>query len=178
MTTFSEKEKTQQRNRKENKTMSKIDIIRLERLERRVEDIERNVGSVMNELNLIAIASCESSKNYSDGYNNPIKSIGYASAKTINSAMINDDKKISFVINKTVIYEYDGTAIYDLHTPSKLAYIWKNHMFDGGGVIRSMTVSDIKKFFYENPEFAEPGFFNIVQDINHMSDIYIIDKTK
>ena len=88
------------------------------------------------------------------------------------------ETKIALVINKTAIYEYDGTAIYDLHTPSKLAYIWKKHIFDGGGVIRGMTVSDIKKFFYENPEFAAPGFFNIVQDINHMSDIYIIDITK
>lgn len=158
--------------------MSKMDIIRLERLERRVEDIERNLGSVMNELNLIAISTCESSKNYSDGYKNPIHRIGYDKASMINSEILNDDKKITLVINKTPIYEYDGTAIYDLHTPSKLAYIWKKNIFCGGDVIRSMTVSDIKKFFYENPEFAAPGFFNIVQDINHMSDIYIIDITK
>lgn len=85
---------------------------------------------------------------------------------------------ISLVINKTPIYEYDGTAIYDLHTPAKLAYIWKTSIFAGGDVIRSMTVSDIKKFFYDNPLFEAPEFFDIVQDINHMSDIYIIDKTK
>ena len=158
--------------------MSKMDIIRLERLERRVEDIERNVGSVMNELNLVAIASCESSKNYRDGYKNPIHVIGYDSARMINSAILNDDKKIALVINRTPIYEYDGTAIYDLHIPSKLAYIWKKCLFGGGGVIRSMTVSDIKKFFHENHEFAAPEFFDIVQDIHNMSDIYIIYKTK
>ena len=71
-------------------------------------------------------------------------------------------------------YEYDGTAIYDLHISSSLTYIWKTHMFVGGGVIRGMTVSDIEKFFYENPDFAAPGYLNIVQDINHMSDIYLI----
>ena len=158
--------------------MSKMDIIRLERLERRVEDIERNVGSVMNELDLVAIASCESSKNYRDGYKNPIHSIGCNGARMINSAILNDDKNIALVINKTAIYEYDETAIYDLHIPASLAYIWKSHIFGGGGVIRGMTVSDIKKFFYDNPEFAAPGFFDIVQDINHMSDIYIVDITK
>ena len=158
--------------------MSKMDIIRIERLERRLEYLERNVGSVMDELNLVAIASCESYKNYRDGYKNPIHGIGYDRAMMINSEILNDDKKIVFVINKTPIYEYDGTAIYDLHTPSKLAYFWKKRMFVGGDVIRGMTVSDIKKFFYDNPEFAAPGFFDIVQDINHMSDIYIIDKTK
>ena len=77
-------------------------------------------------------------------------------------------------INKTVIYKYDGTAIYDLHISSSLAYIWKTQMFVGGGVIRGMTVSDIEKFFYENPSFAAPGYLNIVQDINNMSDIYLI----
>lgn len=154
--------------------MSKMDIIRLDRLERRVEDIERNIGSVMNELNLVAIASCESSKNYSDGYKNTIHRIGHYGARMINSEILNDDKKIALVINKTAIYEYDGEAIYDLHISSSLAYIWKTHMFVGGGVIRGMTVSDIKKFFYENHSFAEPGYLNIVQDINHMSDIYLI----
>ena len=88
------------------------------------------------------------------------------------------ETKTALVINKTQIHEYDGTAIYNLHIPPKLAYIWKTCIFGGGGVIRGMTVSDIKKFFYDNHEFAAPGFFNIVQDINHMSDIYIVDITK
>lgn len=151
---------------------------RVSDLENKVDALERNVGSIMNELNLVAIASCESSKNYRDGYKNPIHSIGYNGTRMINSAILNDDKNIALVINKTPIYEYDGEAIYDLHTPSKLAYIWKTCIFGGGGVIRGMTVSDIKKFFYDNPEFASPEFFDIVQDINHMSDIYIVDKTK
>ena len=154
--------------------MSKMDIVRLERLERRVEDIERNVGSVMNELDLVAISSCESYNNYRDGYKNHMHRIGYNGARMINSAILNDDKNIALVINKTPIYKYDGTAIYDLHISSSLAYIYKTHMFTGGGVIRGMTVSDIEKFFYENPEFAAHGYLNIVQDINHMSDIYII----
>lgn len=88
------------------------------------------------------------------------------------------ETKITLVINRTPIHEYDGTAIYDLHIAPKLSYIWKNSIFAGGGVIRSMTVSDIIKFFYDNPEFAAPGFFDIVQDINNMSDIYIIDIPK
>ena len=79
-------------------------------------------------------------------------------------------QKIALVINKTPIYEYDRTAIYDLHIPP-MPVIWKRYCFINGGVIRAMTVSDIKKFFKDNVFFAKE--FNIVQDINHMSDIYL-----
>lgn len=96
--------------------------------------------------------------------NNPLK--------LVNSAIVKDLHDIAVVVNQTKIYEYDGTAIYDLHMPITLSYIWKTHMFVGGGVLREMTVADIKKFFEENPSFA--GQLNVVQDINHMSDIYLI----
>ena len=166
--------------------MSKMDIIRLDRLEERLKDLERNVGAIASELNLVAVATRESYTYYREGYDNSMHMNNAGKPKMVNSEILNYDKgafniretKTALVINGTPIYEYDGTAIYDLHTPSKLACIWKKHIFDGGGVIRGMTVSDIKKFFYENPEFAAPGFFNIVQDINHMSDIYIVDITK
>lgn len=78
--------------------------------------------------------------------------------------------KTALVINNTQIHEYDETAIYDLHIPP-IPVVWKEHLFINGGVIRAMTVSDIKKFFKDNAFFVNE--FNIVQDINNMSDIYL-----
>ena len=149
---------------------------RVSDLENKVAALERNVGMLAKEAGLddcLMISDFSSISKYKDGIE-----CGCTHVKNDKGAFNIRATKTALVINKTEIYEYDGEAIYDLHTPSKLAYIWKNNIFAGGGVIRSMTVSDIKKFFYENPEFAAPGFFDIVQDINHMSDIYIIDKIK
>ena len=148
---------------------------RVSDLENKIAALERNVGMLAKKECLddcLMISDFSSISKYRDGIECDILKSNNKCAFDIR------ETKIALVINKTAIYEYDRTAIYDLHTPSKLAYIWKNKMFSGGDVIRGMTVSDIKKFFYENSEFAAPGFFDIVQDINHMSDIYIIDKNK
>lgn len=155
---------------------------RISDLENKVAALERNVGMIAKLADVddcLKIAEYSSIVNYNE-VTEEIKRESENSRRELEAQFAKSypKSKIALVINETPIYEYDGTAIYDLHTPSKLAYIWKTCLFGGGGVIRSMTVSDIKKFFYENPEFAEPGFFDIVQDINHMSDIYIIDKTK
>lgn len=40
---------------------------------KRIDDLERNVGSVMGELDLIPVSSEESCKNYSDGMKTPLK---------------------------------------------------------------------------------------------------------
>lgn len=138
---------------------------KLENLEKRLEDLEINVGSAMRELGLIAVSTREASGNYRNGMNKPFK--------MINSAIVEDLHQVAFVIDKTPIYEYDeGTAIYDLHIANTLAYFWHSAMYIAGGVIRAMTVADIKKFFEENPSFAKN--LNLVQDINHKSDIYLI----
>lgn len=168
---------------------------RVSDLENKVASLERNVG-VIAELtdvyDCLKIAEYSSIVHYKEGRDyaqrkKETKELAKELEKELENrrrelekqfAKYDTKSDIALVINKTPIYEYDGTAIYDLHIPSKLAYIWKTAIFAGGGVIRSMTVSDIKKFFYDNPEFAAPGFFDIVQDINHMSDIYIVDKTK
>ncbi len=145
---------------------------RVSDLENKVAALERNTGMLAKEAGLddcLMISDCSSISKYRDGIES-----GCAPIKKDKSAFNIRETKMVLVINKTPIYEYDGTAIYDLHISSSLAYIWKTHMFCGGGVIRGMTVSDIEKFFYENPDFAAPGYLNIVQDINHMSDIYLI----
>ena len=145
---------------------------RVSDLEKRVDALERNVGLLAKEEGLddcLMISDYSSISKYKDGIE-----CGCEHIKKDKGAFNIRETKIALAINKTAIYEYDGTAIYDLHIASSLAYIWKNHIFDGGGVIRGMTVSDIEKFFYENPSFAAPGYLNIVQDINHMSDIYLI----
>ena len=149
---------------------------RVSDLENKVDALERNVGMIAKEAgldNCLMISDFSSIRKYRDGIECECDHI-----KNDKGAFNIRETKTALVINGTTIHEYDGTAIYDLHISASLAYIWKTYMFVGGGVIRSMTVSDIKKFFYENPEFAAPGYLNIVQDINHMSDIYIIDKTK
>ena len=149
---------------------------RVSDLEKKVDALERNVGMIAKEACLddcLMISDYSSIRKYRDGIECECEPI-----KKDKGAFYISETAPALVINKTQIHEYDGTAIYDLHIPSKLAYIWKTAIFAGGGVIRAMTVSDIKKFFYDNPEFAKPGFFDIVQDINHMSDIYIVDKIK
>ena len=149
---------------------------RVSDLEKKVATLERNVGMLAKEAGLddcLTISDYSSVREYRDGIE-----CGYTPVKNDKGAFNIRETKTALVINKTQIYEYDGTAIYDLHIQSKIAYVWKTCLFGGGGVIRGMKVSDIKKFFHENPEFASPEFFDIVQDINHMSDIYIIDKTK
>ena len=145
---------------------------RVSDLEKKVDALERNVGMIAKEVCLddcLMISDFSSIRKYRDGIE-----CGCTHIKNDKVAFNIRETKIALVINKTAIYEYDGTAIYDLHISASLAYIWKTHMFVGGGVIREMTVSDIEKFFYENPDFAAPGYLNIVQDINHMSDIYLI----
>lgn len=145
---------------------------RVSDLENKVAALERNVGMLSKEAGLddcLMISDCSSIRKYRDGIE-----CGCDPVKNDKGAFNIRETKTALVINKTQIHEYDGTAIYDLHISSSLAYIWKTHMFVGGGVIRGMTVLDIKKFFYENPSFASPGYLNIVQDINHMSDIYLI----
>ena len=144
---------------------------RVSDLEKKVDALERNVGMLAKEAGLddcLMISDYSSIRKYRDGIE-----CGCASIKNDKGAFNIRETKIALVINKTPIYEYDRTAIYDLHISDSLAYIWKTHMFVGGGVIRGLTVSDIKKFFYENPSFAAHGYLNIVQDINHMSDIYL-----
>ena len=143
---------------------------RVSDLENKVAALEGNVGMLAKEAGIedcLMISDCSSISKYKDGIE-----CGCATIKNYKGAFGIRETKIAFVINKTSIYEYDGTAIYDLHIAASLSYIWKTHMFVGGGVIRAMTVSDIEKFFYENPSFAK--YLNIVQDINHMSDIYLI----
>ena len=145
---------------------------RVSDLENKVAALERNVGMLANEAGLddcLMISDFSSISKYKDGIE-----CRCAPIKNDKGAFNIRETKTALVINKTQIHEYDGTAIYDLHISASLCYIWKTHMFVGGGVIRGMTVSDIKKFFYENPSFAAPGYLNIVQDINHMSDIYLI----
>lgn len=144
---------------------------RVSDLEKKVAALERNVGMISKEVCLddcLMICDYGSISKYKDG-------IEFFNTKDDKGAFNTRETKTALVINKTPIYEYDGTAIYDLHIPP-MPFIYKTYLFSGGGIIRSMTVSDIKKFFKDNEFLLNE--FNIVQDINHMSDIYIVDITK
>lgn len=146
---------------------------RVSDLEKKVDELERNVGMLAKEAGLddcLMISDYSSIRKYRDGIERVC-----TPAKNDKGAFNIRETKAALVINKTTIYEYDGEAIYDLHIPP-IPFIWKTRLFSGGGVIRSMKVSDIKKFFEDNEYFVKE--FYIVQDINNMSDIYIIDKKK
>ena len=136
---------------------------RVSDLENKVDALERNVGMLAKEAGLddcLMVSDCSSIRKYRDGIErNPLKK--YKGSFNI------IETKIALVINETPIYEYDGEAIYDLHIPT--TYFIGNAYL--GGVARAMTVPDIRQFFKDNV-FAKE--FNIVQDINHMSDIYLI----
>ena len=79
--------------------MRRMDTIRLERLEERLKDLERNVGAIMSEMNLVAVVTKESYVYYREGYNNPIHMNNSGKPKTINSEMlkpgllVNDEDK-------------------------------------------------------------------------------------
>ena len=139
---------------------------RVSDLEKKVDALERNVGMIAKGAgidNYLMISDFSSIMKYKDGIE-----CGCTPVKNDKVAFNIRETKIALVINKTPIYEYDGKAIYDLHIPT-ISFMCKTYL---GGVMRSMTVSDIKKFFKDNKSILNE--FNIVQDINHMSDIYII----
>ena len=79
--------------------MHRNDAIRLERLEERLKDLERNVGAIMSELNLVAAVTHESYVYYREGYNNPIHMNNSGKPKMINSELleggilVNDEDK-------------------------------------------------------------------------------------
>lgn len=79
--------------------MHRNDVIRLEKLEERLKDLERNVGAIMSELNLVAAVTHESYANYREGYNNPIHMNNSRKPKMINSELleggilVNDEDK-------------------------------------------------------------------------------------
>lgn len=68
--------------------MSRIDTIRLERLEERVKNLERNVGAIVHELNLAALVTRESYVYYREGYNNPIYMNKSGKPKMVNSELL------------------------------------------------------------------------------------------
>ena len=139
---------------------------RVSDLEKKVDALERNVGLLAKEAGLddcLMINDFSSIRKYRDGIE-----CGCAPIKNDKGAFNIRETKTALVINETTIHEYDGTAIYDLHIPTTF-FAGKKYL---GGVARSMTVSDIKKFFKDNYSFVKE--FNVVQDINHMSDIYLI----
>lgn len=143
---------------------------RVSDLEKKVDALERNVGMLAKEACLddcLMISDFSSIRKYRDGIE-----FGCDPIKKDKGAFNIRETKTALRIKETPIYEYDGTAIYDLHIPP-IYFIWKTYSFSGGGVIRSMTVSDIKKFFKDNEFLLDE--FNVVQDINHMSDIYIVN---
>ena len=79
--------------------MRRTDEIRLERLEERLKDLERNVGAIMSELNLVAIVTRKSYPNYREGYINPIHMNNSGKPKMVNSELlkcgilVNDEDK-------------------------------------------------------------------------------------
>ena len=88
-------------NRNEN-IMHRMDEIRLERLEERLKNLERNVGAIMSELNLAAAVTRESYVYYRDGYNNPIHMNNSCKPKMVNSEMVKHGILVNYEDKETV----------------------------------------------------------------------------
>ena len=70
--------------------MRRNDVIRLEKLEERLKDLERNAGAIMSELNLVAVVTHESYAYYREGYNNPLHMNNSGKPKMVNSELLKD----------------------------------------------------------------------------------------
>ena len=68
--------------------MRRNDVIRLEKLEERLKDLERNVGAIMSELNLVAAVTKDSYVYYREGYNNPMHINNSGKPKMVNSELL------------------------------------------------------------------------------------------
>ena len=83
---------------------------------------------------------------------------------------------ISFVINKKPIYEYEGTAIYDLHIPAGTHFVFRGKICISTGIIRGLNKNDILDIILEDhSDFYDK---DIIQDMHNPSDLYVVDKIK
>ena len=79
--------------------MNRNDAIKLERLEERLKDLERNVGAIMSELHLVEVVTRESYVYYREGYNYPMHMNNSSKPKMVNSELlkagilVNDEDK-------------------------------------------------------------------------------------
>ena len=81
--------------------MRRNDNIRLEKLEERLKDLERNVGAIMSELHLVAVVTLESYVYYREGYNNPIHMNNSGKPKMINSELIESGLLVNYEDKET-----------------------------------------------------------------------------
>ena len=86
------------------------------------------------------------------------------------------EKKIAFVINKKPIYEYDETAIYDLHIPAGTHFVFRGNICISTGIIRGLNKNDILDIILEDhSDFYDK---DIIQDMHNPSELYLVDKIK
>ena len=71
--------------------MSRTDEIRLEGLDERLTCLERNVGAIMSELNLVAVATEKSHYNYREGCIIHMHMNNSGKTKMINSEILKDE---------------------------------------------------------------------------------------
>ena len=81
--------------------MRRMDEIRLERLDERLKNLERNVGAIMSELNLVAAVTLESYVYYREGYNNPIHMNNSGKPKMVNSELLKDGILVNYEDKET-----------------------------------------------------------------------------
>ena len=82
--------------------MRRNDAIKLERLEERLKNLERNVGAIMSELNLAAVVTRESYVYYREGYNNPVHMNNSGKPKMINCEMLKPELLVDDEDKETV----------------------------------------------------------------------------
>ena len=149
--------------------MSRIDI-----LEQRVADLERNVGSAMGELELVTVSTRKGSDNYREGLNKRIK--------MIYSGVCKDEKQLVYSVGKRVAFRYYGKpiyypserAIFDLHIPAGTHYVFHGAICVSTGIIRSLDERDIREILFE--EHSDFFSKDLIQDMEHPTDLYVVDK--
>ena len=166
---------------------------RVSDLENKVAALERNVGMLANLADVndcLKIAEYSSIFHYKEGYDEGTKHVlRQKEVKELEKELenrrreleaqfvkSNSKSKIAFVINETPIYEYEGTAIYDLHIPQGMHFVYHGKIFSSTGIIRGLNKNEIVDIFTEDhSDFYDK---DIIQDMNNPSDLYVVDKMK
>ena len=162
---------------------------RVSDLEKKVDALERNVGMLAKEACLddcLKIAEYSSIVHYDEGINSVLRKEEIKEIKKelekrrreLEAQFVKSNSKsnIAFVINKKPIYEYEGEAIYDLHIPKGIHFVYHGEIFVSTGIIRGLNKNEIVDILTEDhSDFYDK---DIIQDMNSPSDLYLVDTTK
>ena len=93
-----------------------------------------------------------------------------------------DKKQLVYSVGKRVAFRYYGKpiyypserAIFDLHIPAGIHYVFHGAICVSTGIIRAINERDIREILFED----HSDFFgkDLIQDMEHPTDLYVVDK--